>query len=653
MRRTRLQRALVVSSLVAAAGLAAALAVPPLATSGAAEPAGGLVAFGSNGYGELGSGSSSASTTPNPTPGLATLPNATGPVTAAANGQGFSLAVTSSGQLYSFGDNQEGQLGLSTNSGSANPNATPALVALPGVIGTVTKVAAGVDHSLVVTSSGQLYAFGDNYYGELGNSTNVGTTNPNPTPTLVTLPGEVGTVSAVAAGGSFSLVLTSSGQLYAFGLNVDGQLGIATNAGTVMPNPTPTLVGLPGEIGSVTHIAAGGTFSLVATSSGQLYAFGDNYYGELGIGTNAGTITPVSTPTLVTLPGESGTVTDLAAGLTHGLVVTSGGQLYAFGNNYDGELGNSTNTGSNAANPTPAIVTLPGAVGSVVVASAGNSSSRAVTSSGQLYTFGDNALGELGTATDAGTSTPNPTPAIVSLPSGTTIDAVAIGPAASHTLAIVSDLAVGTSSLPAAGVGMTYSTTVVASGGAVPYAWSATGLPAGLAIAPATGIIAGTPTATGTSSVVITVTDADSVAASVTLSLTVSAVAASTTTTTTTVPASKTPELVVHTTHLVVSSGKATVRVTCEDRACRGSVRLVEMVKVHVEHGNKKVVKTETVSLAGASLRLAAGKSATLALALSPTGHTVLAKVAKHPLHETLQVSLIGATTTSKPVLVS
>jgi len=185
----------------------------------------------------------------------------------------------------------------------------------------------------------------------------------------------------------------------------------------------------------------------------------------------------------------------------------------------------------------------------------------------------------------------------------------------------------------------------------VPYAWSATGLPAGLAIAPATGIIAGTPTATGTSSVVITVTDADSVAASVTLSLTVSAVAASTTTTT--VPASKTPELVVHTTHLVVSSGKATVRVTCEDRACRGSVRLVEMVKVHVKHGNKKVVKTETVSLAGASLRLAAGKSATLALALSPTGHTVLAKVAKHPLHETLQVSLIGATTTSKPVLVS
>ena len=147
---------------------------------------------------------------------------------------------------------------------------------LPGQIGPVTQLAGGTGHSLVVTSSGQLYGFGDNPYGQLGNATNNGTTTPNPTPTLVTLPGQIGTVVQIAAGAYHSLVVTSSGQLYAFGHNEYGQLGNATNNGTTTPNPTPTLVELPGQIGPVTQVAAGVGHSLAATASGQLYAFGLN-----------------------------------------------------------------------------------------------------------------------------------------------------------------------------------------------------------------------------------------------------------------------------------------------------------------------------------------------------------------------------------------
>ena len=117
------------------------------------------------------------------------------------------------------------------------------------------------------------------------------------------------------------------GSLLAFGLNAYGELGNATNSGTVTPNPTPTPVTLPGQVGPVTQSALGYLHSLVVTSSGQLYAFGLNFYGELGSAANNGTATPNTTPTAVTLPGAIGSVAQIAAGQSHSLVVTSSGQL--------------------------------------------------------------------------------------------------------------------------------------------------------------------------------------------------------------------------------------------------------------------------------------------------------------------------------------
>ena len=495
---------------IAAVALAVMAALP--SDAAAPVPAGTVYGFGDNYYGELGTATNNASVTPNPVPAVTALPGASGTATKIAGGAYHSLVVTSTGQLFAFGLNSYGQLGNTSNNGTMNSsaNATPTLVTLPGATGPVVQAAAGNAHSLAVTSTGQLYAFGYNGSGQLG----IGASNtvPNPTPTLVSLPGATGGVVQAAAGLIHSLALTSTGQVYAFGDNMYGQLGVPSNIGTATANPTPQLVTFPGATGPIMQIAAGSHHSLALTSTGQVFAFGLNTSGQLGSTANS---TPNPVPALVQFPLAARFITRISAGSSHSLALTLGGQLYAFGDNDYGELGNAVNTGGNTPNPTPAPVSLPGAVGAIVQISAGDLFSMAVTSSGQLYAFGENQSGQLGTATNSGSSTSaNPTPALVGLPAGVTTDAVSQGSEAYHSLVVVAGLAVSNTSLPAGQVGTAYTIGATASGGAAPYTWTASGLPNGLAIDLNTGEISGRPTAPTTGIVVIGVTDADGVSAS-------------------------------------------------------------------------------------------------------------------------------------------
>ena len=508
-----------VAALMALLALGAAL----LPAGGSAASFGQLYGFGDNRYGQLANTTNDETSKPNPTPTLVTLPGEVGPITQAAAGIS-SLALTATGQLYGFGDNRYGQLGNETNNLEHVPNPTPTLVTLPGASGPVTHVAGG-GHTLAVTSTGQLYAFGNNQDGQLGNETNNGmyAYEANPTPTLVTLPGEVGPVTQVAAGAAFSLAVTESGQLYAFGENIWGQLGNETNdgPGANEANPTPTLVTLPGEVGPVTQVAAGGAFSLAVTESGQLYAFGENINGELGNPTNnlAKELKPNPTPTLVTLPGEVGSVAQIAAGDLHSLVLTSSGQLYAFGFNQCGELGNTTNNRTWAANPTPTLVTLPGASGRIRRIAAGYEYSLVLTSTGQLYAFGCDAFGELGSPPGKELLEARPTPQAVAMPGGARVETMAAG--SDDTLVVLDGLSVANSSLPADELGLPYSAQAQGTGGAAPYTWSAAGLPPGLSIDPENGAIFGTPTTPGTYTATITPTDSTGIEAPTPLTITI------------------------------------------------------------------------------------------------------------------------------------
>src|SRR5262249_25081623 len=162
-----------------------------------------------------------------------------------------------------------GQLGNGTNTDST----TPVKVTLPVGV-KVTQVRAGCFDSLALTSTGKVLAWGANDFGQLGN----GTTVDSDVPRNVSLPNGT-TVKAIAAGEAHSLALTSTGQVLAWGFNADGELG----DGTTTNRHRPVSVALPAGA-SVTGIAAGEFHSLAITSTGGALAWGFNNQGELGNG---------------------------------------------------------------------------------------------------------------------------------------------------------------------------------------------------------------------------------------------------------------------------------------------------------------------------------------------------------------------------------
>ncbi len=256
-------------------------------------------------------------------------------VSAVAAGAFYSLAVTSTGSVLAWGYNSKGQLG----DGKTASTDRPVKVKLPK--GTkVTAVAAGYYHSLALTSTGSVLAWGADGEGQLGD----GRTAKSRVPVKVKLPKRT-TVTAVAAGGMHSLALTARGSVLAWGANGHGELG----DGNSTQSRVPVKVKL-GTSSKAIAIAAGFSHSLAVTSTGSVLAWGDNGSGQLGDGRSTESDLPVS----VKLPKGS-KVTAVGAGYYHSLAVTAKGSVLAWGNNFYGQLGNGSTTGSDV----PVKVKLP------------------------------------------------------------------------------------------------------------------------------------------------------------------------------------------------------------------------------------------------------------------------------------------------------
>lgn len=213
---------------------------------------GTVMAWGSNGMGELGNGSSSGpDDVPAPVTGLSG-------VTAIAAGGDTSLALLSDGTVMAWGANEFGQLG----DGSVTQSDAP--VAVSGLSG-VSSIAVG-GASLALLDNGTVMAWGSNISGQLGNGTNMGPSECFPLNFCSTTPvavSDLENVTAIAAGSGQSLALLIDGAVMAWGLNWDGQLGDGTKESSYAP------IAVSG-LDHVTAIAGGEDFTLAYGVLSQL-----------------------------------------------------------------------------------------------------------------------------------------------------------------------------------------------------------------------------------------------------------------------------------------------------------------------------------------------------------------------------------------------
>jgi alpha-tubulin suppressor-like RCC1 family protein len=284
-------------------------------------------------------------------------------VTAVAAGDNSELALLKNGNLMAWGNNSRGQLGNGTNTNSSLPVKVK-LSLSAGV--TVTAIAGGSSDSFALLSNGSVLGWGYNGSGQLGNGTNTDSNVPVP----VSLPAGA-TAKAIASDNGTSMALMSDGSVFAWGENVGSP--------PFSPSNVPVRVSLPAG-STATAIAVGSFHSLAVLSDGSVYAWGDNTYGQLGDGTNNNSNLPVK----VQLPAGTAAKA-VAAGGYFSLALLTNGNVLAWGNNFYGQLGNGTNTDSNV----PVQTTIP-AGDTVQAIAAGGYTAYALLSDRSTLAWGNN-----------------------------------------------------------------------------------------------------------------------------------------------------------------------------------------------------------------------------------------------------------------------
>ena len=317
-------------------------------------------AWGSNYFGQLGDGATGASR-----PAMPVHTQKLNTVTAIAGGGSHTLVVQGAATVWASGRNASGKLG----DGTTIDRSLPVQVHnLHGI-----KAIEASDHHSVAVNDGTVWAWGDNAWGELGDGTTVDRLVPVEVQNL-------SGVTAVAAGASgFTFAVKNDGTVWAWGGNSGAQLGDGTTINRLLPVPVQNLSG-------VTAVAAGAWHGLALRNDGTVWAWGNNNYGQLGDGTS-GTLrsTPVQVQNL-------GGVKAIAAGGDHSLAVINDGTVLAWGRNNFGQLGDGTTI--DRALPVP-VQNLSG----ITSVAAGYGHSLALNSACMVLAWGLNDVAQLGDAT--------------------------------------------------------------------------------------------------------------------------------------------------------------------------------------------------------------------------------------------------------------
>ena len=311
------------------------------------------------------------------------------------SGEAHTLGLTTSGQLYAWGWNLYGQLGIgTTTSSNIAIDITGYLNLNSGEF--VTDIAAGVNHSSVITSEGRLLIWGYNVYGAIGDGTTIDKLSPiDITPQFVLDSGE--TIVYSENGYYFSGAITSNGRVFTWGQGYSGQLGNGDNIDIYTPvEITNNFSLLPEEI--ITRLLLGSAHSAAITSLGRVFTWGYNATGELGDGTTINKNIPTDITANLGLATEE-TIMDLEAFYHNTGIVTSLGRILMWGQNSNGTIGDGTYIYK--ANPTDITANCNlGLEEKIIDLSLGIGHAGVLTSNNRVLMWGLNNYYQLGDGTN-------------------------------------------------------------------------------------------------------------------------------------------------------------------------------------------------------------------------------------------------------------
>ena len=182
-------------------------------------------------------------------------------------GTGHTCGILQNGELYCWGDNELSQIGDGTNENRAFP-----VRILAQGDHKFVKISTRYEHTCAINSLGDLYCWGSNEFGYLGDGTDVDRRYP------VKIGEDIGPWIDVSAGGAHTCAINSNGELYCWGTNGRGQFG---NGSTVFKSLSPVKVN---EDTDWKVVATGGVHTCAIKENGELYCWGGNDNGEVGDG---------------------------------------------------------------------------------------------------------------------------------------------------------------------------------------------------------------------------------------------------------------------------------------------------------------------------------------------------------------------------------
>ena len=264
-----------------------------------------------------------------------------------------SIALKNDGYILAWGNNDKGQLGNNSTIREIQP------VCISG-ISNVKQIACGENHTAALKGDGTVWAWGDNQYGQLGNNS----FNNSKLPVKVY---NISDVISIACGYNHTIALKNNGTVWTWGRNNKGQLGNKNTSNKTYPIEILDII-------DIEKIAGGEAHTMALKKDGTVFTWGSNFFGQLGIVSTLEKHNPEKIP-------DFGNIINLAAGQFHSMAINKNGQIYFWGNNIFGQIGNPSDS-----KLTPLLINNPSDI--VSINSNGNRS-IAIDKKGKIYVWGD------------------------------------------------------------------------------------------------------------------------------------------------------------------------------------------------------------------------------------------------------------------------